>query len=351
MNQRALNEDFVKKYLLGDIDEVARQRLEERLLTDEEFFQEFAALEDRLEDTLIDEYVGGEMSARASADFESVFLAAPHRVEKLRLVRGLHEYVNLPAPAAAAGMPEEESPRAPTDTAPRWWPFPSFINPARPYVSLALVLALLSATIGAAMFYAKSRRLEAELGALRSQRPAEQGTSDELSRLRARNEELAADLRQADERLNAELRREEAEGRGAAAPTPTTEPARETASQTKPARVVALALSLGGTRAGDGQAMPERELPADATGLRLTLNLDTVDPGDYQSFRDAGRVRRRVRVGRGGRRAARDHHAPGPAANRRRLRRQAQRASGGRHAIPRRRLLLPHHQALAPRPR
>lgn len=297
MNQISLNEDFVKKYLLGDIDEGTRQRLEERLLTDEEFFEGFSTLEDRLEDELIDEYVGGEMSERASAGFENVFLAAPHRVEKLRLVRGLHDYVNSPAPASAAragrggadaervgliaglpAIPESAEMRHAAATrhtggsTPRWWPLPPLLSP---HASLALMIALVAAIIGVGVFYAKTRRLEAELRALQ-QRTPEQSVLDELSRLRARNEELAADLR-----------RVEAERRASTEPTPAPQTARETvarASQPKPLRVFSLALSLVRSRAGDGQTIPELKLPASAASLRLLLKLDAVDPADYKSF-------------------------------------------------------------------
>lgn len=299
MNQISLNEDFVKKYLLGDIDEVSRRRLEERLLTDEDFFEDFAALEDRLEDELIDEYVGGEMSERASAGFENVFLVAPHRVEKFRLVRGLHDYVNAPDPVPdAAGVGRDAAsderaglgagrpaavqgsagaadaaaaPRA-EGMSPQWWPLPLFLGPR---ASLALTLALLCTMIGTAVFYARSRRLETELRALR-QGPPEQGVLDELARLRARNEELTADLRRA-----------ESERDTGAEPTPTARPERETvarAPQPQPARVYTLALSLARSRAADGQTIPEQELPANATGLKLLLKLEGIDPADYKGF-------------------------------------------------------------------
>src|SRR5919205_2265824 len=277
MNQTALNEEFVKKYLLGDVEEAERQRLEERLLTDEEFFQDFAVLEDRLEDVLIDEYVGGEMSDSASAGFEKVFLAAPHRVEKLRLIRALQDYVNDPAPAAVethveVGHPSEGG------VPPSWWrSLPGFLGRSSSYVTPALALALLCAVIGAAVFYSKSRRLEEELRALQQQRPPEQGVSDELARLRARNDELAADLR-----------RIEAERRADAEPTPTPRPTHEEeqAGARKPEsrRVLTPALSLLRSRAGDGQSMPELKLPAGASAVRLLLLLGTVDPADYRRF-------------------------------------------------------------------
>lgn len=278
MNQIAPNEEFLKKYLLGDIDEVARERLEERLLTDEEFFQDFATLEDRLEDVLIDEYVGGEMSEHTRAGFENVFLAAPHRVEKLRLVQGLHDYVNSPA-VTAAETPAAVGGRRAGDATPQWWrPVPAVLGRAAPYATLILVLALISAVIGVVAFYSKSRRLEAELGALRQQQPSEQGISDELAQLRVHNAELADALRRVEAERSASAE---------ATPTPTARPTHETVARTpkpEPSRVFTLALSLVRSRAEDGQSVSELKLPTGVTILRLLLKLDTVDPNDYKSF-------------------------------------------------------------------
>jgi hypothetical protein len=281
MNQVSLNEDFLKKYLLGDIDEVMRQQLEERLLTDEQFFQEFAALEDRLEDELIDAYVGGEMSERASANFQNIFLIAPHRVEKLRLIQGLNDYVNAPASfdvTASSGLGDTaEMLDASEKRLARGWMsgLPSYLTTR---ASLVLTLALVSTIIVAAAFYAKSRRLEAELVALQ-QRSPEQNVTDELSQLRARNEELTA-----------ELQRIEAARVTNAKPTPTPPITRDDtmarASQPKSSRVFSLVLSFARSRAG-GQTIPKLILPASATNLRLLLKLDDVDLGDYKTLHAA----------------------------------------------------------------
>jgi hypothetical protein len=72
-------------YLLGRVTEEARIRLEEGYFQDDALMTRLEFLEDRL----IDEYVGEELSPGDRADYESRFMASPRRLEKARLSRGL----------------------------------------------------------------------------------------------------------------------------------------------------------------------------------------------------------------------------------------------------------------------
>lgn len=77
--------DELKKFLLGRIDEDQRQKIEERLLTDDDYFEELEILEDEL----LDEYVDGNLTSPERRIFEEQFLVSDDRRGKLRFAKAL----------------------------------------------------------------------------------------------------------------------------------------------------------------------------------------------------------------------------------------------------------------------
>lgn len=75
----------LRRYLLGQLSDDAREELEQELLTSDETFQELLVLEDEL----VDEYLGGRISADDRHHFAEYFLISPERQEKLRFARAL----------------------------------------------------------------------------------------------------------------------------------------------------------------------------------------------------------------------------------------------------------------------
>lgn len=63
--------------------------VEERLLTDDDFYQELLIIEDEL----IDQYLAGELTDSDKRSFEGHFLMPLERREKLRFARNLNKYV------------------------------------------------------------------------------------------------------------------------------------------------------------------------------------------------------------------------------------------------------------------
>jgi anti-sigma-K factor RskA len=57
MEQSAINETLVRQYLLGLLSEDEHERLEMSLLTDDRIYETLTALEDEVEDELIDQYL------------------------------------------------------------------------------------------------------------------------------------------------------------------------------------------------------------------------------------------------------------------------------------------------------
>jgi len=89
---------LIRQYLLGRLPESGSAGLEERLLTDSEFYEELLISEEEL----IDAYLAGRLSAAERQDFENHFMISPERQEKVRFARALKRYVAAAATAAAA---------------------------------------------------------------------------------------------------------------------------------------------------------------------------------------------------------------------------------------------------------
>ena len=77
------------QYLLGQLGDTEQQQLEERLMTQDDLFEQVQVLEDEL----IDEYLKNTLSAQDRADFEKHFLSAPERFKKLRFAEAFRSYV------------------------------------------------------------------------------------------------------------------------------------------------------------------------------------------------------------------------------------------------------------------
>lgn len=81
----------LRAYILGEIiDEKERQAVEERLMTDEDFFRKLSLVEENL----IQEYADGNLTAAERAKFEKRFPASEENRQKVRFARALRKYVD-----------------------------------------------------------------------------------------------------------------------------------------------------------------------------------------------------------------------------------------------------------------
>lgn len=93
----------LRDYLLGGLlAEDQRQKIEERLLTDTDYFEELLLAEDEL----IDQYVGGSLSAEERSKFEQHFLSTAARHRKLKFAQVLRRYVSAERGGHASESPE-----------------------------------------------------------------------------------------------------------------------------------------------------------------------------------------------------------------------------------------------------
>jgi hypothetical protein len=101
MTTRAGDQE-IRQYLLGGLDEEARQGVERRLLADEDFFEELLFVEEEL----ADQYLNEELSADERRDFEGHFLSTPERRRKLSFAKALGRYVSENSKGARAEVSE-----------------------------------------------------------------------------------------------------------------------------------------------------------------------------------------------------------------------------------------------------
>ncbi|HEV2915077.1 MAG TPA: CHAT domain-containing protein [Pyrinomonadaceae bacterium] len=167
MKQQFDDQRFIKDYLLGEVSEEDRQReFEQRLLTEDSFFEELLMAEDEL----IDDYLSGALSEEEQGRFENHFLSTTERQRKLRFARALRRHVSNRAAAA------EEAPGPASSLYSRWlaWTKGFFSSPMKLAVAALLLLAL-GLGVWRAFIYQSdvSQGLLALKNAYREQRPTE----------------------------------------------------------------------------------------------------------------------------------------------------------------------------------
>jgi hypothetical protein len=276
---------LIRRYLLGEMAEQDRNLIEVRLLTDPQYFDQLA----RVEDELTDQYIRRELSQHEREMFEGHFMNAPERREDVAFTMALHRYVSpesigrtvARSPLFWTGRGKRlrrnlsderyvaRSPRSwtafLTDLSPRW-------RMARNASLACATLLLIVAAAWLLMENARLRRRMAEAGAERADSTRlEQELKQRLDEQRSRAEDLARQLEISRNRL-AQLDREIA-GKSKA----------DGSTQTE-AGVVALALFPGlGRDAADNAQTSVAILSPGAKSLRLELVIDHPGPARYRA--------------------------------------------------------------------
>lgn len=98
MSQRSDEEVLLRNYLLGNLDEAAREQVEERLLSDDDFEKQLS----EAQDALIDDYVFDALTADERANFDRHFVFNDERRRKLLFAQTMKAYVGGPRPPARA---------------------------------------------------------------------------------------------------------------------------------------------------------------------------------------------------------------------------------------------------------
>ena len=158
MNLETNQLEIIRQYLLGLAPEEELSKLDERVVTDGEFYQELLIIESEL----IDEYLSGELSEAERAGFESHFLVSPERQKQLRFAKSFHSYLNEKAPERDLEPSVDEAVDRPTvvpKPPPRPW-YSSFLPIRSPALAYATMAALLVLIVGISWWLLRSRAPE-----------------------------------------------------------------------------------------------------------------------------------------------------------------------------------------------
>jgi hypothetical protein len=134
----------IRQYLLGNVREAELTELEERLLSDDNFYEELLIVEDEL----IDQYLLGALSEPERNGFVSHFLITDERQEKLRFSKTLRKYLNTVSDESTATDESAGLVSTPVYPTPRKWFFSFLPLPERPAFRLSLAAISLLVVIG-----------------------------------------------------------------------------------------------------------------------------------------------------------------------------------------------------------
>jgi len=178
-------EETIRKYLLGTLSQADQERLEERLMTEDDVFSQVLIHEDEL----IDEYLSEDLSAQEKEAFERHFLAAPERRQKLGFARALTKYVDAP-----------ERTKAQVTQPSFYKAFIALFRVQNPIVQYAFAAVALVLTVGISWSILKVWRLQSEVGQIRDHQATSQiavnSLTQQLSEAQKRSQDLMEQLGQ-----------------------------------------------------------------------------------------------------------------------------------------------------------
>jgi hypothetical protein len=235
------NEESIRRYLLGQLNEDEQTRIEELYFEDGETF----ALLQAIEGELIDHYLRLQLSEKDRQDFENCFLQSAERHKRLEFALALKLYAEkaaatgfLTEPLAAEHVPLEVGKVDKSIPLAKPSPKKSFLDflRFRP-IYLLPVAASLILTFGFIFLLIESARLRNQLAEAQQTnyetQQQSQALKDELNKERARAAELAKELEATHSQQNPE-------------------PGNGTVTQNPLSQIVAITLSAGAVRGGGG---------------------------------------------------------------------------------------------------
>jgi hypothetical protein len=268
MSQQIEDENYIRRYLLGELSEEEQEQIERRLLSDEGYYQQVLVAEGEL----VYDFVCDDLPEQEKTSFRQHVLPVPERREDVKFARGLRKYVRENAPHGAA------TPTIHRDRTSWLEPLAAFFR--RPVVGLSLAAVLLLAISLSVWMAIQNRRFLNQIAQLEAQKtlppaPPPQDLQEQLAAERQRSADLADELRRAQEQRasverNLEVIKKQMER--------TTAP--ESPPRTSVAAVVSFLLTTGGSRdSGEGNKI---SVPRGAREIRLQLDLAA---NDYKSYR------------------------------------------------------------------
>ncbi len=242
-----IQEDLMRRYLLGDLPETEQEALEREYFADAERLAEVWEVENQL----VDDYVRGRLPRAEREQFERYCLSAPFYQERVAFANSLLRSVDAEAAPAAPSTSWRERLAAALGLSQFQWG-----------VALAAT-ALLLLFVGGSWFLAERSRMQEQLA---REREARQGRERELEARvaseREKNVQLVAEL--------ARLRESQTEG-GSQTPTPA-------AGQAPRSTIFSFLLTANLTRGSEPQLLA---IPRAAEQVELRILLESREHSAY----------------------------------------------------------------------
>jgi len=261
----AIDEKQIVRFLLGQLAEERRAGIEDRMFSDNGFYEHVLAIQEEL----ADDYVLDNLTTDQRVHFEKNFLRSPRRRERVAFATAFTQALadqNSPYPATAASETRDSR---------KWWSFLWLAN--RPQLAFAAMAAAFVLLVGAAWLYVQNRGLTKRVEIAQSEQQAVLNTSREKA-------EAAEIERQRLERENADLRAQSAEIQAKIQEREQQLEAANRASEHAPpaitSQIATFILSPGLTRGSDE---PEKVMISGKSRF-IQLQLALAKPEDYKGY-------------------------------------------------------------------
>lgn len=187
-DNRVLDDERLRKYLLGVLPEAERERLHELSVRDDELSGRL----DAVENDLVDGYVRGELSQEDREQFKGFYLSSPKRREKVRLAEG---FLALEGRTAGAADKKAAAQRALAGGSTRQMP-----GSPRFRLQWGLAAASLALLVMGGYLLFQNLQLRKQLNEARSQPAADPGIArleQQLAQERSAKDQALKELEQA----------------------------------------------------------------------------------------------------------------------------------------------------------
>ncbi len=266
LKMETVDEKLAISFLLGDLSEESRLKLEEHFFKEDRFYEQLLAIQEEL----ANDYVQDKLSPSERAQFEKHFLRSPRRRERVEFAAAFSQALTGSRARSIAKPARRVS----------WWEsLTVFVRPqGTRLATTASVAAALALMVGAAWLLVENRRLsghvqqaQAEKDSLIQRSGANEAEAElkraelerDINALRAQGGEMEAKIQQKERELEA-LRLA----------------ARSTKAQPAASQIATFILTPGLTRGTDE---PEK-LIISAAARSIQLQLDLEREEDYQSY-------------------------------------------------------------------
>jgi hypothetical protein len=281
MNNPAVNNETIVKYLLGSLPEAESERLDELSVADDEFAVALSAAEK----DLVDAYVQGELTGASLENFRSHYLASPLRRERLDFAQAFGALAESQVNAEDAADAEESASTPPTKRKRTgWFGGKGFFTTPRLAWQWGFAVAAIAFLVAGGWLLSENIRLRREMSETQV-RPGVPGTQEqelqnELERQRqavANTEQELARVRQEREQLEARLKQ----------PVPEPQPAagqRNTNQQRPSPQGVSIASFILTPQMRGVQQLPTISILPDTDRVSMQLELE---PNEYSAYQVA----------------------------------------------------------------